>query len=338
MNKQEVYFKVRNHLLTQMKRSVNLGRCRYRGPNGLKCAIGCLIPDERYSRDIEGLTADSILISNLVGATTDSDRQFLRDLQLVHDSNIPRDWNIRLQDVAIKYGLEPIQTIVVDRTKWARLGAGKGRSELLNPQDNMCCLGFAAEQLGAAKEQLSSCTTPQALYDVHRIKSVLTQYIPAANSAMAANDLPMSGAMREAKIKAAFAGILNFQFKGLPDLPSDLLRVAVQDAMLLEKTPGFKLDMAGACMVKELDVNTCINIGPEATPEYEKLTAINAMRNGDFYAAIKSWLDSSLESEGQRKACKTASELVEADYSTQKGRASWKTYQKASRILREAGL
>lgn len=41
-------------VIAQGKRSFSQGYCLYRGPDGTKCALGHLIPDELYTRDIEG--------------------------------------------------------------------------------------------------------------------------------------------------------------------------------------------------------------------------------------------------------------------------------------------
>jgi hypothetical protein len=38
------------------------GDCLYRGPGGLKCAVGFSIPDESYTRDIEGMGAKKALL------------------------------------------------------------------------------------------------------------------------------------------------------------------------------------------------------------------------------------------------------------------------------------
>lgn len=59
MNNQEAFDKVVAHLKTQKKRSTESlslkagDKCLYRGPNGLKCAIGCLIPDELYDNNMD---------------------------------------------------------------------------------------------------------------------------------------------------------------------------------------------------------------------------------------------------------------------------------------------
>ena len=61
MTTQEAFDTVVRHLHTQGKRSIVKNRrssgdeCRYRTDDGLKCAIGCLIPDEVYSFQYEGL-------------------------------------------------------------------------------------------------------------------------------------------------------------------------------------------------------------------------------------------------------------------------------------------
>lgn len=52
---QELFDMVAGHLLRQAKMSKNLARCLYRGPEGLKCAVGCLISDENYKVSLEGL-------------------------------------------------------------------------------------------------------------------------------------------------------------------------------------------------------------------------------------------------------------------------------------------
>lgn len=63
MNRQEVFDKVVNHLLTQNQKSIDeSSQCMYRGINGLMCAVGCLIPDEFYNKDLELKAADSIMV------------------------------------------------------------------------------------------------------------------------------------------------------------------------------------------------------------------------------------------------------------------------------------
>ena len=58
--------------------------CRYRGPNGMKCAIGHSIADAVYQPELEGFTASAIVIrraANIAG----TDEDFAWSLQRVHD-------------------------------------------------------------------------------------------------------------------------------------------------------------------------------------------------------------------------------------------------------------
>ena len=98
MTYQEIFDKVATHLLTQNARSwapsFPYRACAYRGIGGLKCAIGCLIPDERYSVELEGKAASSPLVMSAVGVpAADTDLgSFLRYLQGIHDGADVRDW------------------------------------------------------------------------------------------------------------------------------------------------------------------------------------------------------------------------------------------------------
>lgn len=67
---QEIYNTVRDHLLKQNKKSLgnyivglddNVSNgCVYRSYDGLKCAAGCLIPDSKYKRSMEGLVVNHV--------------------------------------------------------------------------------------------------------------------------------------------------------------------------------------------------------------------------------------------------------------------------------------
>jgi hypothetical protein len=97
--KREVFDRVREHLLSQMKQSIDEeGDCKYRGPDGLKCAIGCLIPDDVYTQELEGWLG--FLVSD-VGFVIDGQPVhryqheaygMLVDLQSLHDDMHPSKW------------------------------------------------------------------------------------------------------------------------------------------------------------------------------------------------------------------------------------------------------
>lgn len=116
MNKQEIFDKVANHLLKQNERSEKLiaelngfegTACMYRGPNGLKCAAGCLIPDELYNPSFELNTVCSnkmIKVFESLGIS-DSELIFLNDLQLIHDCEQCKDWKSALTKRANQHNL-----------------------------------------------------------------------------------------------------------------------------------------------------------------------------------------------------------------------------------------
>ncbi len=133
MNKQEqkrelkkVFNKVKRHLLKQGKKSKRGGTCQYRGPGGTMCAIGCLIKDSAYSKEMEGATINAAAVLNngwvqhhlwidnskIAEALNKSKipafhemLTLLNDLQEVHDSNDARLWAKKLEEVKEEFGL-----------------------------------------------------------------------------------------------------------------------------------------------------------------------------------------------------------------------------------------
>ncbi len=92
------------HLLKQGKKAQEGGNCRYRAPDGLKCAVGCLIEPEDYSPDIEGKAI--ITVRRRFPYLRDLDFNLLMDLQDIHDSLRPEEWPSVLRSVAAEYGLD----------------------------------------------------------------------------------------------------------------------------------------------------------------------------------------------------------------------------------------
>lgn len=93
------------HLLQQQKRATGPDEliCVYRAPDGCKCAVGALIPDELYDVGVEGLPAGSVLNklnARLTPLWSDPHaRDLLRRLQYVHDSRSwePSAWREKLR-------------------------------------------------------------------------------------------------------------------------------------------------------------------------------------------------------------------------------------------------
>jgi hypothetical protein len=91
--KQELFDAVVDGFCAQgWRRSIDEnGACVYRGPNGTKCAIGILIPNDVYSVRMEGKPLSGLLALahangiELPGEITEH-QNFLAALQTVHDS------------------------------------------------------------------------------------------------------------------------------------------------------------------------------------------------------------------------------------------------------------
>lgn len=112
LTNQEVFDKVVKHLLTQKARAVvgdpDNQSCRYRTAEGLKCAVGCLIPDDMYSIGMENNSIGSLLsafprVDQLLEGV---DYNLLADLQCIHDGDEPEKWHRLLRGVGERYHLK----------------------------------------------------------------------------------------------------------------------------------------------------------------------------------------------------------------------------------------
>lgn len=110
---QEIYDKVRKHLLTQNEKAIDpsSGHCRYKTNNGLKCAIGCLIVDSTYKIGMEGKNAVSIVSDFCLlyllpeNLSHESGHLFLNGLQSIHDSYKCELWESELDAFRIEWDL-----------------------------------------------------------------------------------------------------------------------------------------------------------------------------------------------------------------------------------------
>jgi len=102
---QEVYSQVRKHLLTQKIQSmVEFHGCQYHGPDGLKCAAGCLVSDKEYLPEMEGKVWEYLVHQGMAPA---EHQELISDLQHVHDMKDPYDWEHCLNNLAVDFNLEP---------------------------------------------------------------------------------------------------------------------------------------------------------------------------------------------------------------------------------------
>ena len=102
MTRREIFEKARKHLLAQGRRAERVDRseCRYRTSSNLMCAVGCLIPDELYTEEIEGRAANKLpkdILEHILGPHyTTGDIDFLVRLQIIHDRRRPAQWEAEL--------------------------------------------------------------------------------------------------------------------------------------------------------------------------------------------------------------------------------------------------
>lgn len=89
---QQIFDEVVTALRKQGRPSVNeAGGCLYRGPDGLKCAAGHLIPDDAYSPGMEG---ESVWQPEVLGALRragvagDLNQHLVSRLQSAHDNAV----------------------------------------------------------------------------------------------------------------------------------------------------------------------------------------------------------------------------------------------------------
>lgn len=105
-SKQQTFNRVVKHLRGMTERSMNdvIG-CAYRGDDGRKCAVGCLIPDSLYDETMEGLGAQRPIMRDLLNLAG-HDADLCSDLQQVHDrEEYFADREFYLACVAEKHGL-----------------------------------------------------------------------------------------------------------------------------------------------------------------------------------------------------------------------------------------
>jgi hypothetical protein len=112
MTKQEIFDTVAIHLIKQGKKSVgDDGKCKFRTPEGLKCAVGCLIPDEVYDPSMEDESVESLIYAHDALDFLNPNALFLLKLQSAHDREPLEDqtWMdaviLRLRKIAEKYNL-----------------------------------------------------------------------------------------------------------------------------------------------------------------------------------------------------------------------------------------
>ena len=128
MTPREVFDTVKAHLLAQNAQAISefSGSCKYRTSTGLKCAVGCLIPESLYRTGAEGWGVSSLGILdedqgtwyaqgdgdadplaamlNEAGIPASSEmKDLLMRLQTAHDSYGAQDWPDQLETIEANF-------------------------------------------------------------------------------------------------------------------------------------------------------------------------------------------------------------------------------------------
>ena len=119
MEKQEIFDSIVDGLIRQGKKSLDrFGDCAYRGVDGTRCAAGFLIDDAEYDSIIETIpwcetvdkNSDPEEIPGIEHLAKIRERvghkEFVSELQFVHDGSEPVEWVGRFRQIATKHNLE----------------------------------------------------------------------------------------------------------------------------------------------------------------------------------------------------------------------------------------
>lgn len=107
MNAQEIFDIVVTHLRKQGCKSFDDEKdcCMYRGPNGTKCAAGCLIPDDVYDPMFEMTVWSGVELDSARAYIGEEHTMLIERLQKVHDDHTPSVWEDYFQSVADDFNL-----------------------------------------------------------------------------------------------------------------------------------------------------------------------------------------------------------------------------------------
>lgn len=116
MNQQETFEAVVRHLFAQGKPAYqdDGNTCAYRGSDDTKCAIGALIPDSMYLKEMDKnvFLVDELFLyyPKLRERLGEDNKELLRALQWVHDDNAhwesTETMKLQLTAAAIDHGLD----------------------------------------------------------------------------------------------------------------------------------------------------------------------------------------------------------------------------------------
>jgi hypothetical protein len=114
---QAAFNRVAKHLLRQNEKSIAGDECLYRGPRGLRCAVGALIPRRikvpecgvwtLLQGGILGKKSDAVVAHFGGDEAVEELLPLLEALQVVHDALAVEEWREALAGVADDFNLSP---------------------------------------------------------------------------------------------------------------------------------------------------------------------------------------------------------------------------------------
>ena len=126
LSQQEIFTTVVKHLRNQGRKAQQTdvdpdmpGPCLYKTKDGLKCAVGCLIPDHLYHPEMEGRSVRDMVrkfstVRELLGIQfihpdgdgLEGNISLLERLQDLHDSISPLNWEREFVSISEHYGFD----------------------------------------------------------------------------------------------------------------------------------------------------------------------------------------------------------------------------------------
>jgi hypothetical protein len=102
---QEAFNIIWEHARKGVKSVSASGACKYRGPDGARCFIGELIPDERYFKEMDQTIIYFEGVLDRAAVAVDASPEAVGEIQSIHDHYQPEEWKARLVIYASNHGL-----------------------------------------------------------------------------------------------------------------------------------------------------------------------------------------------------------------------------------------
>lgn len=101
----EAFKIVKKHMLCQNQQSRAGWGCKYRAPDGLRCAVGILIPDDEYdeSWDTNEIGLRASIVQCYCPSLKNVDTGMLEAVQKIHDNVSPEHWAVKLSEIEHSY-------------------------------------------------------------------------------------------------------------------------------------------------------------------------------------------------------------------------------------------